>query len=93
MYEFDFGSELITLHSRTPLHLLDEGILADGRLVFASVPHADGSRATVLGDTLRYAMRKTLCSASPTNNGRSPSSAASEGQAVTWKAFIHRPDR
>ena len=63
MYEFDFGSELITLHSRTPLHLLDEGILADGRLVSASVPHDDSSRATVLVDTLRCAMYKTLRSA------------------------------
>ena len=63
MYEFDFGSELITLHSRTPLHLLDEGILANGRLVFASVPHADSSHATVLDGTLRCATRETLCSA------------------------------
>ena len=46
------GSELITLHSHTPLHLLDEGILADGRFVFASVPHGDGSRAIVLVDCL-----------------------------------------
>ena len=63
MYEFDFGSELITLHSCTPSHLLDEGTLANGRLVFASVPHADSSHATVLDGTLRCAMRKTLCSA------------------------------
>ena len=63
MYEFDFGSELITLHSRTPLHLLDEGTLANGRPVSASVPHDDSSHATVLDGILRCAMRKTLCSA------------------------------
>ena len=63
MYEFDFGSELITLHSCTPPHLSDEGILANGPPVSASVPHADSSHATVLDDTLRCAMRKTLCSA------------------------------
>ena len=63
MYEFDFGSELITLHSCTPPHLSNEGILANGRPVSASVPHADSSHATALNDTLRCATCKTLCSA------------------------------
>ena len=73
------------MHSCTPSHLLDEGVLANGRLVFASVPHADSSHATVLDGILRCAMREICVLRHSTNYGRSPSSIASEGQAVTWK--------
>lgn len=93
MYEFDFGSELITLHSRTPPHLLDEGILVDGQLVFASVPHDDSSHATVLGDTLRCATRETLRSAFSDELWEISILYRIRGSGCHVQAFIHRPDR
>ena len=88
-----FGSELITLHSHTPLRLLDEGILADGRLVFASVPHDDGSHATVLVDCLALCDVQDSAFCFSDEQWEISIPCRIRGSGCHVEGIIHRPDR